>query len=82
MTLKSNGSTFQRLVQPWENYVASTSYTVTFDAQSGFSSGAQGRVLIYDVDDLDYSRGLQLQQHIVADTHVHLHVTGDRDRRP
>lgn len=48
MTLKSNGSTFQRLVQPWENYVASTSYTVTFDGKAD-SSGAQGRVLIYDV---------------------------------
>ncbi len=47
LALKSNGTSYQRLVQPWEGYVASTSYTVTFDGKTD-GSGAQGRVLVYN----------------------------------
>ncbi|HEY0945653.1 MAG TPA: hypothetical protein VGD81_10310 [Opitutaceae bacterium] len=47
LTLVSNGSSWQKLVQPWPEYVASASYTVTFDGKAD-GSGAGGRVWIYN----------------------------------
>lgn len=47
LTLKSNGVSYQRLVQPWENFETGMSYTVTFDGKTD-TSGAQGRVLVYN----------------------------------
>lgn len=47
LTLVSNGSSWQKLVQPWPEYVASVSYTVTFDGKAD-GSGANGRVWIYN----------------------------------
>lgn len=46
-TLVSNGTQWQKLKQPWTDYTASASYTITFDAKVD-TSGANGRVWIYN----------------------------------
>ncbi len=45
LTVKTNGTSYQRLVQAWTNYTPGASYTITFDAKAD-TSGAQGRVWV------------------------------------
>jgi|GEM_PF-1500600 hypothetical protein len=49
LTLISNGTSWQKLTQPWTGFVGGVSYTVTFDGKVD-TSGANGRVWIYNVD--------------------------------
>ncbi|MBC7365243.1 MAG: carbohydrate binding domain-containing protein [Undibacterium sp.] len=45
LSVKSNGTSYQRLVQAWTGFVPGASYTVTFDAKAD-TSGAEGRVWV------------------------------------
>jgi len=47
LTLVSNGTSWQKLSQPWTEYVTGASYTVTFDGKVD-TAGANGRVWIYN----------------------------------
>lgn len=46
-TIKSNGTSWQKLEQPWEDYDTLEDYTVTFEGKVD-GSGADGRVWIYN----------------------------------
>lgn len=45
LTLETNGTHWQKLKQPWSDYVPGAAYVVTFDAKTD-ASGADGRVWI------------------------------------